>query len=136
MTLAEIKNLIMFQTNNDKDDLGDFLPYLLDYINEGYDLLVHAWCGGHVSVDSDVFIPLRHDKSQPETPDWTHKAIADWATWLVYRNGSPVKQSRGAVFRNSAEEMLRTVRGLTDAQKGLVRSEADKAKRYIFNIPR
>ena len=54
----------------------------------------------------------------------------------MYRNGSPVKQSRGAVFRDSAEEMLRTVRGLTDAQKGITRSEADKAKRYIFNIPR
>ena len=40
MTLAEIKNLIMFQTNNDKDDLGDYLPYLMDYINEGYDRLV------------------------------------------------------------------------------------------------
>lgn len=136
MTLAEIKNLIMFQTNNDKDDLGDYLPYLLDYINEGYDRLVQAWCGSRVSVDSDVYTPLRHDKSQPETPDWTHKAIADWATWLVYRNGSPDKQNRGSVFRSSAEELFRAVKGMTDAQKGITRSDADKAKRYIFNIPR
>lgn len=136
MTLAEIKNLIMFQTNNDKDDLGDFLPYLTDYINEGYDRLMTAWCGEHVSVDSDVYIPLKHDKSQPETPDWTHKAIADWATWLIYRNGSSNKQSRGAVFRSSAEELLSVVKGLTDEQKGVARSAAAKAKRYIFNIPR
>lgn len=36
MNLLEIKNMVMFQTNNDADDLGDFLPYLEDYINEGY----------------------------------------------------------------------------------------------------
>ena len=36
MTVGEIKNAVMFQTNNDTDDVGDFLPYLMDYINEGY----------------------------------------------------------------------------------------------------
>ena len=131
MTLAEIKNLIMFQTNNDIDDLGDFLPYLTDYINEGYDRLVQAWCGEHVGVDSDLFIPLRHDKSQPETPDWTHKAIADWATWLVYRNGNSNKQSRGVVFQNSAQQLFGVVKSMTDAQKGITRS-----KNYFINIPR
>ena len=39
MNLADIKSAIMHQTNNDADDLGDFLPYLVDYINEGYDRL-------------------------------------------------------------------------------------------------
>ena len=136
MTLAEIKNLVMFQTNNDADDLGDFLPYLNDYINEGYDRLVKAWCGEHVGIDSDVYSPLKHDKSQPELPDWTHKAIADWATWLVYRNGNSNKQSRGMTFRNSFEELLMIVKGLTDAQKGVERSDSQKAKRYFYNIPR
>jgi hypothetical protein len=136
MTLAEIKNMVMFQTNNDADDLGDFLPYLNDYINEGYDRLVKAWCGEHVGIDSDVYSPLKHDKSQPELPDWTHKAIADWATWLVYRNGNSNKQSRGMAFRNSFEELLMIVKGLTDAQKGFERTEAQKAKQYIYNIPR
>ena len=40
MTLKQIQDQVMFQTNNDADDLPDFLPHLHDYINEGYDLLV------------------------------------------------------------------------------------------------
>ena len=34
MTLLEIQEHIMHQTNNDADDLGDYLPHLNDYINE------------------------------------------------------------------------------------------------------
>ena len=43
MTLNEIKQAVMFQTDNDRDDLGDFMPYLLGYINEGYDRLLYVW---------------------------------------------------------------------------------------------
>lgn len=136
MNLLEIKNLIMFQTNNDADDLGDYMPYIEDYINEGYDRVVAAFCGQHVSADSDTYTTLSHNKSQPEVPDWTHKAIVDWATWLIYRNGNSNKQNRGFQFRNSAENLLATLRGMTDAQKGVTRSDADKASRYIINIPR
>ena len=53
MTVSEIKNEIMFQTNNDTDDLGDFLPYLMDYINEGYDRLVYAFAQVHLKADTD-----------------------------------------------------------------------------------
>ena len=37
MTLAEIKDQIMFQTNNDAEDIEDYLPHVVDYINDGYD---------------------------------------------------------------------------------------------------
>ena len=136
MTLLELKNLIMFQTNNDADDLGDFLPHIVTYINEGYDLLVHAWCGERVHMDSDTYIPLLSDKSQPELPEWTHKAIADWATWLIYRNGNSNKQARGYRFREAAESLFTLVRGMTDDQKGITRSNTGKTGRYIYNIPR
>ena len=53
MNLLEIKQHVLFQTNNDADDLGDFLPHLTDYINEGYDKLIVAWCGEHVSDDHE-----------------------------------------------------------------------------------
>ena len=43
MTLAEIKAQIMFQTNNDAEDIDDYLPHVNDYINEGYDKLVKVW---------------------------------------------------------------------------------------------
>lgn len=136
MTLRELKEHIMFQTNNDADDLGDFLPHITNYINEGYDKVVFAWCGEHVSVDSDNYNPLSHDKSQPDVPDWTHRAIADWATWLIYRNGNSNKQARGQMFRASAEGVLNAIRGMTDTEKGVSRNDAARAKRYIINIPR
>lgn len=137
MTLLEIKQHIMFQTGNDADDLGDFLPHITNYINEGYDLLVSAWCGERVSSDSELYVPLTNDKSQPEVPDWTHRAIADWATWLIYRNGNAAKQQRGFQYRTAAESIFGAVRSMTDAQKGITsKSEASKSGRYILNIPR
>lgn len=137
MTLLEIKQHIMFQTGHDADDLGDFLPHITNYINEGYDLLVSAWCGERVSAESENYPYLRNDKSSPETPDWTHRAIADWATWLIYRNGNAAKQQRGFQYRSSAESIFSVVRSMTDAQKGIEsRSDSSKSGRYIINIPR
>ena len=131
MNLLEIKQRVMFQTNNDADDLGDFLPHVTEYINDGYDRAVMAYAGQHVSTESDDYQPMSHDKSQPNLPSWLHQSIADWATWLVYRNGSAPKQSRGYQFRASAEAFFASAKSMTDAEKGLT-----KPKSYIINIPR
>ena len=136
MTLLEIKNLILFQTNHDADELGDFMPHLNAYINDGYDRLVHAWCGEHVSPDSEIYLPLRHDRSMPELPEWTHAAIADWATWLIYRNGSAARQNRGTSFKISALGVLDTIRQLSDAEKKVVRTNENAQARYFRNFPR
>lgn len=117
MTLKELKDAVLFETNNDADDLGDFEPHLTDYLNEGYDRLVEAMGGGHVGPDSDRFPPLSHERSSPETPEWTHRAIADWAAWLVYRNGSAVKQSRGRMFQTAFEETLSRVRAMSAEER-------------------
>ena len=126
MTLAEIKNEIMFQTNNDVDDLGDFQPYLLDYINEGYDRLAYAWDGKHIATGDAEWPALMADVDVPKVPEWTHRALADWATWLVYRNGNPQKQNRGYAFRSAFEEIL-----------GKILSEggANGAVSKFYNIP-
>lgn len=131
MTFGEIKNMVMFQTNNDADDLGDFLPYLNDYINDGYDRLVFAFAHEHSGQDSESYPPLKNDKSKPELPDWTHSAIADWATWLIYRNGNTQKQNRGYQFRNSFAEVEMKLLGMTSEEKGLTR----KTGKYFTNIP-
>ena len=123
MTLSEIKNEVMFQTNNDVDDLGDFLPYLLDYINEGYDRLVYAWCQKHLGGEWPM---LAEDEDTPKTPDWTHRALADWATWLVYRNGNPQKQNRGVPFRNAFDEILGKI-----MDEGGINGK----RKNFFNIP-
>ena len=103
MNLLELKQQVMFQTGNDADDLGDFQPHLTDYLNEGYDRLMMAYLREHIGSEGD-YPALGHDKSLPELPEWLHRAIADYATWMVYRNGSAEKQSRGYVFRRAFEE--------------------------------
>ena len=96
MTLAEIKNQIMFQTNNDEDDIEDFMPHVVDYINDGYDRLVKVWTKSHTPQEN--YPRLAEDTDVPALPEWTHRAICDWATWLVYRNGNPQKQQRGRAY--------------------------------------
>lgn len=124
MTVGQIRNEIMFQTNNDVDDLGDFMPYLMDYINEGYDRLMYAFAECHVGPDDCA--PLQADADVPILPEWTHRALADWATWLVYRNGNPQKQNRGFQFRTAFDEIL----GKLIAEGG----RNGKVKNF-FNIP-
>lgn len=104
MDLSEIREQIMFQTNNDADDLGDFTPHIDDYINEGYDRVTVIW--DHRHVPSDDYPKLVEDTDVPNLPEWIHRYLVDWATWLIYRNGNPQKQSRGMAYRQSFLEML------------------------------
>ena len=101
MTMSEIQARVMFQTVNDMDDIGDFLPHLDGYINAGYDELYFACRGAHpekMLIDAE---------DAPELPEWMHPAIADYATWLIYRNGNAVKQQRGMTFLSSFNDYKR-----------------------------
>lgn len=109
MTLAEIKNQIMFQTNNDEEDVGDYLPHLVDYINDGYDRIVKVWTKNH--IPSGEYDRLENDMDEPNLPEWLHRYICDWATWLVYRNGNPQKQQRGRAYYESFMEILSQISG-------------------------
>lgn len=135
MTLQEIKEQVMFQTNNDSEDLGDFLPALNDYVNEAYDRLVSAWSYQHVSSTSEKYKPLVNDTDVPVTPAWTHRFLADWATWLVYRNGNPQKQQRGYAFREAFLEMLAKVAG-EGGENGLNEDGTQVRYKNFRNIPR
>lgn len=104
MTLIEIQEHIMHQTNNDADDLGDYLPHLDDYINEGYDRIAIVWDSKH--VPSDDYPRLSVSDDVPNLPTWMHRYIADWATWLVYRNGNPQKQQRGRAYWQAFMDFL------------------------------
>ena len=134
MTLNEIKEQVMFQSNNDADDVGDFLPALNDYINEAYDRLVKVWAKAHVGNDSIEYFPLESDTDEPLTPEWTHRYLADWATWLVYRNGNPQKQQRGYAFRESFLGMLSTIADEGGAE-GLNPDGIQKRYKNFINIP-
>ena len=109
MTLSEIQEQIMLQTNNDADDLGDYIPHIDDYINEGYDRIVTVWDKKHVPCED--YHRLTDGSDEPNLPEWIHRYIADWATWLIYRNGNPQKQNRGMAYRYSFEELLAKIAG-------------------------
>lgn len=106
MKLSEIKNQVMFQTNNDADDLLDFEPHLTDYINEGYDILVMTYRNQHVSSGSSEYPPLKAAEAVPNLPEYAHRGLADYATYLVYRNGNAVKQNRGMPFYSAFNDIL------------------------------
>ena len=105
MTFSEIKEAVMFQTDNDRNDLGDFLPFLHPYINEGYDRLLYAWKQQHLKMDDETYVPLIQDSDTPQIPQWAHNGIVDWATWMIYRNGNGAKQQRGLYYRNNFNEI-------------------------------
>ena len=104
MDLLALRQQVMFQIGADEGDIQDFLPHLTDYLNEGYDRLVMAAFRKHVSDEDSDYQPLVHDGSIPNLPTWTHRAIADWATWMVCRNGSTQRQNRGYAFRKAFED--------------------------------
>ena len=133
MTLSEIKEQVMFQTNNDADDLGDYEPHINDYVNEGYDRIVAVWDNTHVPTTD--YPALEEDGDIPNLPEWTHRALVDWATWLVYRNGNPQKQNRGMAYRNAFEEMLNTLSGM-GGKAGLNDDGSQIKYKKFINIPR
>lgn len=132
MTLSEIQAQVMFQTNNDSDDLGDFTPHIDDYINEGYDRIVYIW--DHLHVPSEDYPRLTEDTDAPNLPEWIHRYIADWATWLIYRNGNPQKQNRGMAYRASFEELL-TKLSSAGGKAGLNEDGTQKKYSNFINIP-
>lgn len=133
MTFIEIKEQVMFQTNNDADDLEDYLPHLDDYVNDGYDRLVKVWTKSH-TPQAD-YPRLSADTDEPNLPEWLHRPLCDWATWLVYRNGNPQKQQRGYAFKSAFEEILAKIADEGGAA-GLNEDGTSKQYKYFRNIPR
>ena len=134
MTLGEIKNHIMYQTNNDADDIGDFEPYIVEYINDGYDRIVNVWAHQHVTPGSEEYPALEDDTDAPNLPEWMHRYLADWATWLVYRNGNPSKQQRGYAFRETFLQMLTTL-SREGGVDGMNEDGTLKMYAKFYNIP-
>lgn len=133
MTLSEIQEQVMFQTNNDSDDLGDYTPHIDDYINDGYDRIVTIWDNRH--VPSDDYPRLENSTDVPNLPEWIHRYITDWATWLIYRNGNPQKQNRGMAFKSSFEELINRIAS-AGGKAGLDENGNPKKYRKFINIPR
>lgn len=133
MTLDELKAHCMAQTNNDAEDVRDFLPFLDHYLNEGYDILVGVWEPGKHIAEAGAYPILTDDNDAPQIPYWAHRYIADYATWLLYRNGNPQKQSRGERFRLSFEEGKNRL-AADGGKAGAALMAAGGSLKYIINV--
>lgn len=93
MIMGEIRDLVMHQIGDDLDDLKDYQPYIERYIMDGYDRLHNAYTKNHLE-DKAIFAPGKY----PDLPTWMHAGIADYATYMMYRNGNQAKQNRGIMY--------------------------------------
>ncbi len=109
MNLAAIREQALFQAGYTEDDLPEQLSHLNRYINEAYDLMALALYGCHVE-EAGQYPPLSHDKSQPAVPEWAVRSLADYASWMLCRNGSAQRQSSGYLFRRAFDEALSRAR--------------------------
>jgi phosphatidylethanolamine-binding protein (PEBP) family uncharacterized protein len=123
MTVSEIKNRIMYQTGNDGEDITDHLPWVLEYVNQGYDRMLAAYVKRHVG--DEEYPLLAEDEDIPKLPDWVHYALADFATWCIYRNGNTQRQQRGMRYLASYEDALVDLRS----------DPAGAAAINFYNIP-
>lgn len=108
MTFEQMMQRAMFQYNADWDDVTDYTPHVDAYVNDGYDQVLYALTSYHLN-DLPLFPSLDRDDDAdvvPGVPEWTHQPIADYATYMLYRNGNPQKQSRGTYFLQSFRECI------------------------------
>lgn len=137
MTLDDLRERVIFQVNADADDVGDYQPALEGYINAGYDEIVDAFLEEHIDT-GNYYVSLAAPWDYPLVPEWTHKAIADYATYLVYRNGNPQKQQRGMSFLQDANRIIakcKEFRGRVsiDSETGAIIANSKKPPQF-FNV--
>lgn len=108
MTLKELREHVMFQTNNDTDDLDEFQPAVDRYLNEGYDRLIEAYDKKHIGDEGYEALTTADDV--PALPVWAHRAIGDYGAYMVYRNGNQYKQARGDRYLQMFNDVLLKLR--------------------------
>ena len=93
MTYAEIRGDV--PDGQRHADYTEYEPSLGAYINEGYGKLLYAYDKTRVGDETN---PALAEIRTPGIPEHAHRAIADYATYMLYRNGSPERQAARAVL--------------------------------------
>jgi hypothetical protein len=106
VTVGEIKRLVVEQFGQSPEEARQHMPKIISYINDGYDLMLNAW-KPRAHVGDEEYPRLVGNDETPAVPDWLHGYLADYATFLIYRNGNPQRQQRGVPF------LSRWLEGLT-----------------------
>ena len=108
MTFESMLQRAIFQYNADWDDYEEYAPHVDAYINDGYDQILYALTDLHLDEDAR-YKTLNVDEdleTEPKIPQWTHLAVCDYATYMLYRNGNVQKQNRGTLFLRNFQEVL------------------------------
>lgn len=105
MTAEMLAIRVLQQCNLDTDDLQEYGEQIIAYLNDGYERLYHKWYDRYMPEEKR-FMSF---SDSPDLPKRMHLAIADWATWLMYRNGNVSKQNRGVAFKIAFEDFLSSV---------------------------
>ena len=105
MTVAEIKRLVVEQFGQTEEEMREHMPKIISYINDGYDLMVDAW-KPHKHVGGEEYPRLTRNDETPLVPEWLHGYLADYATYLVYRNHNPQRQQRGIPYLQRFNEAI------------------------------
>lgn len=121
MTLQQLREHVMFQTNNDAEDLSEFQPAVDGYLNEGYNKLVEAYAKTYLDTPNESgsvpYPSLANTTDVPLIPSWAHRAIGDFATYMVYRNGNQYKQGRGEKYLDLFNSILFKLRFLANGER-------------------
>ncbi len=97
MRFDALKKRAAFQATGDADEAAELEPHVSQYVNEGYERLLKL-------TGREGAQPLSLDAEEPDLPAWAHPALADYAAWMLLRNGNPQRQARGIQFRAAFEE--------------------------------
>ncbi len=121
MNVQETVEMALMQANYGIEDLNDFVPMIYEYVNEGYDKLFYAYTSTHppskLAMTSDI-----------DLPSFAHKAVADYTTWSLLRNGSQAKQNRGYAYLSAFNEIRAEL-----IQQAI--GSAGAGANYFVNIP-
>lgn len=118
MRFGEIRDMVMTQSGNDPSDSSEYEPALSQYINEGYGNLLYEYSHERISTAQGAQYPyLKNEMDVPILPEYLHRPIADYATYLIYRNGNISKQQRGNSFYAQYMKALGDAR--SDSMRGM-----------------
>lgn len=109
MTVGEIKRLVVEQFGQTDDEARPHMPKLTLYINDGYDIMVNAW-KPRTHIGDEGFPRMMADDETPQLPIWLHAYLADYATYLIYRNGNAQRQQRGIPYLARFNEAVSRIR--------------------------
>lgn len=98
MDFRALKARAVFQISGDAEEAAELAPYVGQYVNEGVARLATSFGRDAPALESDA--------DTPALPDWCHPAIADFASWMLARNGDANRQARGLHYRAAFEEAV------------------------------